>query len=177
VETARRGEIAPPNIEGSYSFSPVILQASSVPNEPADIGDQLNDADFTVSNQNMAALTADLFLEELLGPEVGDTRGTGSFISGSGSLFTIYFITVTDYGDGALADTSITISGAISALGIENMQLAAFVLDDRGNAEFFPSNSGRLLIDGDGLTERLGMTDVIAVPRLNDSASSGLFSP
>lgn len=167
---------SPPNIEGNYFFSPVILQASSVPNEPTDIGSEINDASFSVTNQNTTTLTADLFLQELLGPDQGDTRGTGSFISGSGSLFTIYFVTETDYGDGALADTSVTISGAISELGIENIQLAAFVLDDRGDDTFFPSNTGRLLIDGDGLAVRQSVSSSDLTADSHAISYSGLFS-
>jgi len=167
---------SPPNIEGNYLLSPTILQASSVPDEPVEIGNEVNDASFSVTNQNTATLTADLFLQEILGPDQGETRGTGSFISGSGSLFTIYFVTETDYGDGALADTSITISGAISALGIENVQMAAFVLDDRGDDTFIPSNTGRILIDGDGLAARLSVSSSDLTAQSHVVSYSGLFS-
>jgi len=143
----------PPNVEGTFFLSPWVLQASTVPDDQGLIGFEIGAADITISNQNNATLTATLKIDEYLEEERGTTEGSGSFISGSGSLFTIYFKTVTDYGNGELADTSITISGSVTELGIENIQLAAFVIDGRGN-DFIPNDSGRVLIDGDGLSER-----------------------
>jgi len=148
----------PPNIEGTFRVEPVIVQASTVPEEDA-IGFGLPGQTFTFSNQNNSTLTVDLILVE----DGGFTSiGSGSFISGSGQQFTVYFISETNI-DGFTADSTITLSGVISDNGIENVQAAGFLLNDRSDPGdvFIPNNTGRLIIDEDGLSERLQNTDGI----------------
>jgi len=143
----------PPNIEGTFLASPALLQSSSVGGDESLIGAQFADALMTFSNQNNESLTVDLLLDEV--SIDSQSVGEGSFISGSGSNFTVYFVTETELNN-AFADTTVTISGSMTLNGIENAQLALFMLDNRGNltGEFIENNTGRLLIDGDGFSER-----------------------
>ena len=146
----------PPNIEGTYRMSPGQLQATSVPNDPVQPGAVGFDTNFTFFDQNNSSLTVDLDLVEDNG---STSQGSGSFISGSGQLFTVFFVTETTIG-GFVADSTITISGVVNSSGIENLQFAAFALDHRDAPEniFIPENTGRLFIDPDGLSERITAT-------------------
>ena len=143
----------PPNIEGTFRIDPTIVQASTVPFDDGASGFEISSSTVTFSNQDNSTLTVDLVQNEDTG---GSSIGNGSFISGNGQLFTVYFVTETTIG-GFTADSTITLSGVVSDVGIENVQIAGFLLDDRGESDsvFIPNNTGRLAIDEDGFSERV----------------------
>lgn len=142
----------PPNVEGSYLLEPRVLQATTVPVENIEIGVGNGSTTITFSNQNNANLTLDLEANS------GSTNvvDTGSFISGSGNLFTVYFVAEVTV-DGHTFDSTETYSGVITDGGVQNLQRAIFVLDDRGdpNDGLIPNDTGRLFIDEDGLSVRV----------------------
>ncbi|HZW77351.1 MAG TPA: hypothetical protein VFF21_03475, partial [Flavobacteriaceae bacterium] len=82
--------------------------------------------------------------------------GDGSFISGDGNKFTVYLITATE-SDTYRADTAIVISGKIENDGIHDIQLGFFMKDNYGNpgGNFIGNNEGRIIVDGDGLAEKI----------------------
>lgn len=142
----------PPNVEGSYLFNPVILQATSVPGDQSRVGQGFADPTVTFSNQDNTSLTLDLEARSTNTSVVG----TGSFISGSGDSFTVYFLTEVTQ-SGHTFESTETYSGVVTDAGIENLQRAVFVVDDRGdpNNNIIPNNTGRLFIDQDGLSMRV----------------------
>jgi len=149
----------PPNIEGTFRVEPVIVQATTAPEDDGETGFELPAQTYTFSNQNNSTLTVDLLLIEDSGQT---TVGNGSFISGNDQQFTVYFVSETNI-DGFVADTTITLSAVISGNGIENVQAAGFLLNDRGDPGdvFIPNNAGRLVIDEDGFSERIQSKDKI----------------
>ncbi len=139
----------PPDLEGSYVFSPVILENSTVPGDI--IGARFQDYLATISNQNNADLTLDFAGQQ----GVQQDNGEGSFVSGDGSSFTIYLKTTTLIGSFP-AESTITISGKVVADGFEDVQLAFLMLDNNGNVQgvYIGNNTGRLAIDSDGFSPR-----------------------
>lgn len=75
----------PPNIEGEYLVSPWVL-AYDVQNQ-FEVGHVFNDLYLKLYNQDMVNNTLD-YIERQSG---SDAIGTGSFISGDGTHFTVYF--------------------------------------------------------------------------------------
>lgn len=140
----------PPEIEGVYDFSPVILQASSVP------GDILNSAfldyEITFSNQNNGKLTIDYYGDQ--GAQIDD--GAGSFISGKDNTFSVFLIVSSEI-NSYPADSAIALSGKMTDEGITDIQLAFFMLDNKGNpgGNIIHNNTGRIFYDSDGLSEKI----------------------
>ncbi len=149
----------PPNVEGTFSFEPQLLQASTVPNEANEIGDTFDGLEFTFSNQDNEDLTLDFSASETSTNVVA----TSSFISGSGNAFTVYLVAEVTL-DGHTFESTETYSGVVSDGGILNLQRALFVIDDRGdpNDAIIANDSGRLFIDQDGFSEQLGLPEPIA---------------
>jgi hypothetical protein len=136
----------PPNIEGVYFLSPLLLEASSVTGDI--VGMPFNDYTITFSNQNNSALTIDYFGDQ--GNQID--QGSGSFISGDDDNFTVLLITTsTDESNNTTADSAISISGVLTDGGIENIQMAFMMLDNKGNpnGEWIPNNTGRIAYDSD----------------------------
>lgn len=136
----------PPNIEGVYFVSPLLLEASSVTGDI--VGMPFNDYTITFSNQNNSALTIDYFGDQ--GNQID--QGSGSFISGDDDNFTVLLITTsTDESNNTTADSAISISGVLTDGGIENIQMAFMMLDNKGNpnGEWIPNNTGRIAYDSD----------------------------
>jgi hypothetical protein len=77
----------PPNIEGSYFASPVILVSTTSDNDYASPGDSFNDGNFMFSEQNNIDLTVLSYIEEI---SYGSDSGVGSLITGKGQEFTVF---------------------------------------------------------------------------------------
>lgn len=140
----------PPNIEGFFNATPFILQASSVSGDSP--GNQFPDLNMIFSNQNNEDLTIDF--NGANGPETYD--GDGSFISGDGNAFSV-FLKVDVTLNGNVAETTFAISGSIADGGLEDIQVGLIMIDDGGDPDgvFIENNTGRLLYDSDGFSERL----------------------
>jgi len=137
----------PPNIEGIFRLESIILTASTLSNDPLT---NIAPANIVFENQNNTTLTVDYELDQ----NNGDAFGVGSFISGSGNAFSVYFVGETNSA-GSIHDTTFSFSGTVSNVGIENAQFALFTINDRGNIDVLPTDQGRLFIDLDGFSERL----------------------
>lgn len=140
----------PPNIEGSFLISPVLLSESTVEGDTL-VGNTLPDYLLTFSNQDNESLTIDF--EGFQGAQEDD--GSGSFVTGSNGAFAVYAKTTTQ-ALSSTAETAIAISGVLTSEGIENIQLFGAMLDDNGDPQdiFIANNTGRLLIDSDGLAAK-----------------------
>ena len=137
----------PPNIEGSFLISPVFLSESTVEGDTL-VGTLLADYLLTFSNQDNENLTIDFKGFQA----AQEDNGSGSFVTGSNGAFAVYAKTTTQ-ALSSTAQTAIAISGVLTADGIENIQLFGAMLDDNGDPQdiFITNNTGRLLIDNDGL--------------------------
>lgn len=140
----------PPEIEGIYDFSPVILQASSVPSDI--LNSRFLDYEITFSNQDNGELTIDYYGNQGIQTDDGD----GSFISGEGNTFSVFLIVSSEI-NSYPADSAIALSGKMTDEGIENIQLAFFMLDNKGNpgGNIIHNNTGRIFYDSDGLSEKI----------------------
>lgn len=158
----------PPNIEGTFRVEEKVLQASSVPGD--NLSTDFLESSLTFSNQDDFNQTLDF--SELEGVGEASGVGSGSFISGSGQAFTVYFIVDSTIGD-QTAETTVTVSGIMTANGIENLQQANFMLDNGGDTDtWIPNNTGRLFIDQDGFSERESAAAVAGKSR-GENARSG----
>ena len=139
----------PPNIEGTFHVSPYILENSSVPGDY--VGQLFADLEATFSEQNNNELT--VAYSYINGPE--DGTGLGAFISGNGNNFSVFVKTRTFVGDDE-AESAQAFSGTMTPDGIRDFQSAILMLDNFGNPSgyFIANNTGRLIVDGDGFSEK-----------------------
>ncbi len=143
----------PPKIEGTYHVKPMLLKSSSVPGDI--VGSQFNNYEVTFSNQDNGKLTIDYFGDQ--GVEIDE--GYGSFISGENDKFSVFLITTSDIGS-YTADSAISLSGRIVEGGIENIQMAYVMLDNKENegGVFIGNNTGRIVYDSDYFSEKVENT-------------------
>lgn len=140
----------PPKIEGTYHVKPMLLKSSTVPGDV--VGSQFNNYELTFSNQDNGKLTIDYFGDQ--GVEIDE--GYGSFISGENDKFSVFLITTSNIGS-FTADSAISLSGRIVEGGIENVQMAFVMLDNKGNegGVFIGNNTGRIVYDSDYFSEKV----------------------
>lgn len=142
----------PPNVEGRYLMSPAVLKASNVPNEPYPIGHRFADQEMEFKNQK--GLDIEFHGEQATAG--GTYTGAGSFISGDGDNFTVFLsILAKKEGREKEVEEIFVYSGRISPEGIHDIQLALFMVDNKGQSGVIDNGRGRLFIDEDGLAERL----------------------
>tara|TARA_R110000868_G_scaffold189493_1_gene432484 strand:- start:458 stop:1129 length:672 start_codon:yes stop_codon:yes gene_type:complete len=144
---------SPPNIEGAYFLSPFEIAGSTV--EGDEIGDLFSDYTASIKNQDNENLTVDFSGDG--GGQIDN--GFGSFISGNGNNFNLFLKLTSKVGNYS-ADTAYAISGNITNEGIENVQVAILMLDDKGDIEgvYIENNTGRLFKDSDNFSERISTT-------------------
>lgn len=143
----------PPDVEGSYLASPIILLDSTVEGDsPA--GTEFPDWEFTFSNQNNDNLS--IFVESSEDATGTTGQGSGALIVGKGTFFTIFVKQQLEDGNGHIYTGVRAISGDLFATGILDFQMANMMLDDNGNpnGDLIPNNTGRLFEDGDGKADR-----------------------
>lgn len=145
------GGANPPNIEGEYLVSPLILLNSNVPGESP--GVEFPDLELFFRGQNNRDLKV------MVNTNVGDEMGVGlgSFIVGDDCEFSVFVeIFVTRNSDNDAKAVQV-FSGCLSEDGIKDLITAVFVIDDNGDPynEFIENGEGRVLYDEDRLSERI----------------------
>lgn len=141
----------PPIVKGTFFASPYILLKS---NRPGDVlGSQFADYTVSFSSQDNEALTVVVDYEN--GPESGN--GLGSFIVGQGRRFSVFVEINAVHSGGTTAKTVQVVSGYLVNEAIEDLYLAAFMIDDNGDPQniWIENGEGRVLYDSDGFSERL----------------------
>jgi len=146
----------PPEFEGDFFASPMILVNSNVPTD--NLGDEFVDLEFTFSNLNDDQNTIDFNGVSLLGEEVVEVfSGDGSsFISGNDNNFSVFSIIVGEVtATGSFFEFAYALSGTITDIGIEDLELAIIMLDDQGDPfnQLIENGEGRRFIDEDRLSE------------------------
>lgn len=147
----------PPNIEGLY-LAELILEDSSVPDEPAPIGHRFPDWKFKFSEQNGSSL----FVEEFEDASGTTGNGYGGLIVGEGELFTVLVKQELTDGYGHSYTNVRAISGdrygsIEQTVSILDFQLATFMMDNNGNpnGNLLPDNTGRLFSDENDAATRI----------------------
>ncbi|MCD6098297.1 hypothetical protein J7K18_05310 [bacterium] len=150
----------PPNIEGEYFISPLILIGSSIAEDV--IGSQFADYYYNFFNQ-----TEDYEIEVNYHSEgyTDVATGVGSFISGSGSDFSVFLQIegeIDDSTDYATYTLAKIVSGTISASGIIDCQIG-FILTDKYDPDdiLIEINDARVFEDSDGLANRIGLASIL----------------
>jgi len=140
----------PPNIEGTYFVSPFVLVKSNF-NDNMLPGDRFSDMEITFSGQNNTKQT--VVTDYINGTQIGN--GLGSFITGSGNKFSVYYeCSGTYFG---LPFKSVDIySGEITSTGIKNFQYATIVTEP--NTYTIKRGEGRLAHDSDKFSEKISST-------------------
>ena len=148
----------PPNLEGMFFASPLILSATNVPSDA--VGTRFIDFRFEFSNQDNATNTINFNAESLLVNIVIESFfGDGSsFISGSNDSFSVFSVIEAEVSSSEeFVDLAYILSGNTSEEGVLNLEFAIVMLDNRGNPSglLIENGQGRSFVDEDGLSERL----------------------
>ena len=140
---------SPPNLEGTYFFSPPVLVHSSMDSD--DLGHIFNDYYYSFFNQNNNDLTIEVMEKAFASSSVG--TGTGGYIVGENGYFTI-FVEIYEKESNAWSKVAEVISGELTNNGIKNFQLSLIMLDKSDTGNYIDVGEGRLVKDGDGFSER-----------------------
>ncbi|MGB0886412.1 MAG: hypothetical protein ACPGR5_08295 [Chitinophagales bacterium] len=142
----------PPQIEGDFLVNSADLKSSTVPNDPD--SHTFNDLKISFKNQNNKELTIDYQGDELDANSVG----IGTFIAGNGKYFTVAMKTETTKDNGGKAESAFVITGKMTKAGIVDVEVAVFlikIIEENPNDKFIPENTGRVIVDGNGLATRV----------------------
>ncbi|MES2455458.1 MAG: hypothetical protein V4594_07955 [Bacteroidota bacterium] len=142
----------PPNIEGTYIATPLIMKATSVPNDNVRIGGKFADGKFQLSAQ-----TSDFDIK-LLGRNLLHDRDTSivTAIAGSGNNFTVYGKVRSTSGTKS-AIFAIIMSGVKDGNTIRDFKMGLINIDNSkgGTGTFIAQGTGRIAVDSDGITSSL----------------------
>ena len=147
----------PPNIEFTFMARPLYLKAS---NRPGDlIGQQF--ANFKVKFYEQNNEKRFIKCDYVNGTAVG--TGLGSYVSGTGSLFTVFSEMDVTIGIEKIKLVQV-ISGTIVDGGIKDFYYANFMIDNNGNPgkSLLENGQGRIFYDKDGMSEKVLKSGFIA---------------
>ncbi len=138
----------PPNIEGKYLASPLLLLQSSLENDSPP-GTEFPDLEYIFTEQDNEDLS--VFVESYEAATGTTGEGSGALIIGEGTFFSVFVKQELEDGNGHTYIGVEAISGDLFDTGIIDFQMANMMLDDRGNpnGNLIPNNTGRLFEDGD----------------------------
>ncbi len=147
-----RGE-NPPKVEGVYLVEPEAVYCSDNGFEPG--YDNIFRHLSRFFNQNDRTLTLDY---EEKNEQGSHSEGIGSFISGSGNNFTVYFDTegiTNDEGVEIWRKTALVISGTLTSAGIQDLQYS-FVMVEKKDPDGHLMDEGefRVFKDKDGVSPK-----------------------
>lgn len=147
----------PPQINGSYKMSPVLLNKSNVPNDVGE-GHRFADVYLKFYNQNDELFTIDIDQVETnisTGETISTSVGVGSYVIGSGNGFSIFAKIHTTQPTGEESIVLQLYTGILSENGVSKYQSALLMLDNNGHDDILIANgTGRSFVDGDEFSER-----------------------
>jgi len=150
--------LTPPDVQGAYYANSMIRAATSV---PGDTITTFANESFSLSGQ---AADNTVSVSYVQGPESGD--GLGSFVSGSGSHFTIFTQITGLYSDIAFKDAML-LSGEIAADGIHDLRQGLLLTqkgDDPTNLVLLVGQA-RVIAESDGLAARTTTSSALTSAR------------
>ena len=144
----------PPKLKGKYLMSIQTLVSSNFP-DAFTPGHTFVDLTLEFLNFNTNSLTLTVKIEE--GGQLLVGGGKGSFISGEGNDFTIFVENKAKDDSGHELIQAEVYSGTLDANGIINLQRSLFMINDNGDpaGKYIENGQGRLIIDGDGYSEKI----------------------
>lgn len=146
----------PPNLNGSYKVSPVLLKKTNIAND-FEIGHRFTDSYLKFYDQDDALFTIEVDHVETdteSGEVVGEGIGRGSFLVGNGSSFSIFSKTTYTQRSGEEAELLYLYSGILENDGIRNFEYALLMLNNNGHDTVFIKNqTGRSFYDEDSFSE------------------------
>lgn len=150
--------VNPPNIDGVYVITPMQITYDTTGNyDPGYDGFAPTYIKFYNQDERRNSLD---FLEKQVweGTIIGESESPGSYISGEGDNFTVFFNTTgTSYLDSYNVDTktALVISGTKTSSGISNIYYAFVMVDksDDPSHRIMDVGEFRVFMDGDGLAE------------------------
>ena len=154
----------PPNVEGTYLISPLILVKSNF-SDSYYPGYKFADMQLTFSRQDNTKLT--VVCDYINGTQIGS--GLGSFITGNGNKFSV-FTEVSGTFSGYPFKSVEIYSGEITSSGIKNYYSAIMITQEAPGT--IKRGQGRLIYDSDGFSERT--TQNKSAPVLRSKLSSGV---
>ncbi|MFA7066237.1 MAG: fibronectin type III domain-containing protein, partial [Dysgonamonadaceae bacterium] len=167
----------PPNIEGVYNFSPVILKSSNIAEDSP--GGGFYDQRIKIYDQDNTNLTAKFESVgvdsngEVVSSSLGDEAHI-THVVGNSSDFTLFVRVVATDISGEWAELIFVYSGTIAGENINSLHFALVMLNNNGFKEFIDNGKGRLFYDGDGVSERIpSLTGVVK----NTRSTSGVELP
>ena len=159
----------PPNIEGTYFLSPLILVRSNFADGHSP-GHKYDDMEITLSKQDNAKQT--IVMDYKQSVQIGS--GLGSFITGNGNKFTVYTPISGTFHGRPFKSVDIY-SGEITSTGIKNLNHVLIMTQAASYSLLGPNTirngQGRLFYDSDGFSERITQSNV---PTLRSKSSSGV---
>ena len=140
----------PPALTNFYKISPLTMKATSISNDYYPVGTVFADYTFHLYEQNNANLS--IKLDYVCGGTSG--TGSGGFISGSETNFSVFFKTTNTKIDGTKSDLVEIISGTMTSTGIKDLYYALFMVNDYGdpNDNLIGNGQGRVFYDSDGMS-------------------------
>lgn len=136
----------PPMIEGEYLVVS-ILEATNISHDV--IGSSFEDAVLKFEEQNNKDLSVKFSYHQT--EESGE--GTGALIAGMDNRFTV-LLKVSGESANSPIESAMAISGRLVPQGIEDFQLAVFMLENYGATNVIENGQGRILVDRDNLAAR-----------------------
>lgn len=170
------GGVTPPTVTGIFNITPFILKNSNIPGDYA-IGYQFYDTHIQFSNQDNSKLTVTVDEASFTssGAVSSTSTSTGSFVVGSGKLFTVFVKILATRSTGETADLVEVISGTIEPNGVSNLLYANYMIDNHGYTQtYMDNNSARIIYDSDGMSERISS---LKSAKLNSMKSTGRVDP
>lgn len=142
----------PPQMEGSYSIKPHILDTSNIPTDPP--GQRFTDAIVHLSEQSSSDFSIRLLAEHYI--KDADTS-IATAISGYDNYFTVYGkVKSTSSGTGSYAIVALIISGIKDGDNIKDLKTGIINIDgSHADYTFIEQGQGRLSYDSDFISERI----------------------
>lgn len=148
----------PPHLEGTYLIDPVTLAQSNVSGDFSP-GWKFTAAGLNLSQQQEDDLGISLKAKHFLAA-FSENQGITTAVSGSGNSFTVYgTVEVTD-NFGNLAIYATIISGTKDGNQLKDVKWGLICIDDsKGGGRFLKKGEGRVLYDGDFVSEHISSLD------------------
>jgi hypothetical protein len=134
----------------TYLISPVVLLASTVPDDPHSIGSTYPDTYIRIYNQDLRNHTVSLDVYE---EGIGFFHDPAAYIMGSEGYFTIMSTLLGNYFGHDEIVGSAFYSGYLGQEAIADLHYNYFMIDNASDDAYIPNNSGRSMRDDWGVSE------------------------
>lgn len=150
----------------TYHVSPVVLLASTVPDDPHRIGTTYPDTYLRIYNQDPVRHTVSLDVYE---EGIGFFHDPAAYIMGDDGFFTIMSTLLGNYfGHDELVGSAFY-SGYLGQEAIADLHYNYFMIDNAGDEGYIPNNTGRSMFDEWGVSELTTWPEDTSPPKRKNS--------